>query len=194
MWLMRRRRRGERVAMMSELVPVSAIPCPRHLLDHGEKAIWWDRPDKKRYALRGALFNIPFFLFYTGFSALWINGTSKAGGNFWIFGLPFLSAGLWMLGEPVRRFYQAKSIIYLLTDKRAIISSSSKHASHALASMRSIDSINLEGSKGDLLFIDQPPYGYSFLHLYSLPDRDGFIGITDPEKIGREMRRLQSAT
>jgi hypothetical protein len=38
-----------------------------------------------------------------------------------MFGLIFFGAGSWMLSEPLRRFWQAKSMDYLLTERRAVV-------------------------------------------------------------------------
>jgi hypothetical protein len=62
------------------LIPNAGVPLPSHLLDPDEKAIWWDRPDPQRYALRGAGFKIPFSVFFVGFSVFWMMGRPRPEG------------------------------------------------------------------------------------------------------------------
>jgi hypothetical protein len=172
------------------LIPNAGVPLPSHLLDPDEKAIWWDRPDPQRYALRGAGFKIPFSVFFVGFSVFWMVGASKSGGPFWMFGLMFFGAGSWMLSEPLRRFWQAKSMDYLLTDRRAVVSTNRSTESFAIGTMRSIEASGHGQPLGDVLFVDRVIAGGEGPNQIV---KDGFIGITDAQIVAREMRRLQAA-
>lgn len=173
---------------MNELLPAASVPPPHHLLDSGEQPIWWDKPRPMNYARAKLGFNIPFFVFFTGFAAFWMYKASEAGGIFWMFGLLFFGAGLWGLSEPVRRYLAAPRVQYLLTDRRAVIATDRSVKSVALSRIEFVELNRVEGGVGDVLFItEQAKDGEGG----TITNRDGFVGIADAQKVERELRRLQ---
>lgn len=174
---------------MTGLRPGSRVPCPTRLLDPDEHAIWWDQPDPKRLASRGAASKILFFVFFVGFSVFWMAGASKSGGYFWMFGLLFFSVGMWGLSEPLRLYLKAPSTYYLLTDRRAVIATDKSIKSVAIRNIKLIELSRVTEALADVLFLDQEiSDGDGGRQIV----RDGFIGIADASAVEREMRRLQA--
>jgi hypothetical protein len=95
-----------------------------------------------------------------------------------------------MLSEPLRRFWQAKSMDYLLTERRAVVSTKRSTESFAIGTMRSIEASGHGQPFGDVLFVDRVIAGGEGPNQIV---KDGFIGITDAQIVAREMRRLQAA-
>jgi hypothetical protein len=97
-------------------------------LDSGEMVLWTGQPIAKKLAI-GA---IPLMLFgipWTGFALFWVasaNGFKlpdfrEFGSYFSLFGIPFILIGILMLLSPLLVIRSAKKIVYVLTDRRAII-------------------------------------------------------------------------
>jgi hypothetical protein len=99
-------------------------------LDAGERLLWTGFPNPAAVALRSlpvTFFGIPF----TAFACFWIwqawSMTShgpKAPGPFVLFplfGIPFLLVGLAVLGTPLWVLLGAKTTVYAVTEKRALI-------------------------------------------------------------------------
>jgi hypothetical protein len=65
---------------------------------------------------------IPFSLFWCGFVVFWIWSASKAGGAFWLFGVPFLFVGLYFVaGRFIFDAWVRAGTIYGLTAGSAMI-------------------------------------------------------------------------
>ena len=98
-------------------------------LGSGEKMKWFGQPIPSRFA-RQALPIAFFGIFWTAFAVFWTCGAagfqipdfrSPERVLFPLFGLAFILVGLAMLSAPYTMRCKAKSILYVLTNKRAII-------------------------------------------------------------------------
>lgn len=101
-----------------------------HYLDPDEVLLWEGAP-AAGLRMRGAdvlasLFGVAFLmgaLFWTFMAASLAQG-SELGAWFWMFGLPFIVAGVWMaVGRPFWRAWLRRRTRYALTDRRAIVAS-----------------------------------------------------------------------
>jgi hypothetical protein len=181
---------------MSELMPDEAIPwCPAHLLNAGETAIWWGRPDPRKYMFRrtwGAILVgvacvvtggivFPAMLQLDSVFAVLIGGMLSGG---------FAVFGVWMSFSCVReRYEEAKRVTYLVTDRRAVIERPSTTFSLDWPAVKFVELAYESGERGDVFFYEH------IVDAGDGPSRipEGFIAIANAAAVAREMRRLQSA-
>ena len=95
-------------------------------LARGEKLVWWDRPSAIGLARHELNFTTLLGVFFLAFAVFWITTAYRAPGFFFLFGLPFVGAGLWMVTAPLRAYWSASSTLFALTDKRALIVKSNR--------------------------------------------------------------------
>lgn len=172
------------------LIANAAVPFPGHLLDADEKAIWWDRPDPTCYARQqaGAVFGGLFFVAIGSFMTVKaLDDQSHLAVLFCAF---FVAVGFYGMSEPFRRYLQARAVIYILTDKRAIVADEWIVKSVSIPAIKSIEITRTGGPFADVLYFDRVIKDSESVDSFA---RDGFIGITDAEAVAREMRRLQAA-
>jgi hypothetical protein len=164
----------------------STTPTPVHLLEPGEQAVWWSHPDPKAYEMAVKAFDMIFALFYLFFSVYWITNASKIDGFLWIFGPLFFALGSWQLLRPVFRYFNANKVIYLLTDRRAIVADRRSIRSLELSQLQELQLIKKADGTGSLLFMN----GFAPHSFQSRFQREGFEGIREPARVQAEMRRL----
>lgn len=183
---------------MTELKPDRGMPwCPAYLLEPGETAIWWGRPNLVRYMLRQNMWLVPIILVGLsvpiGAAITWLLGNTSGwllvGGTVFSLVVGFLFWGSF-LGGAAKCRNEAMNITYLLTDRRALIEKPSGIVSIAHSTMKFIESEVGTSVTGNVLFHEYWVDGGDGRILV----RDGFIGIADAEAVAREMRRLQAAT
>lgn len=174
---------------MSGLAPRADLPCPTHLLDPGERAIWWGRPDPWRYAIR-----VSWWKFTLGFViavtiAFAVGQALKFHTTYDVLLLiALLVVGVVSISLPVRRYAEAKIVIYLLTDKRAVVVKKYAEMSTRLERITLIEWHAVGRNLGDVLFID---HEFTTENGDRRTVRDGFVGIANSKEIAQEMRRLQ---
>lgn len=166
----------------------------------GERTVWTGQPRPGRFVLRG----LPLFLFaipWTAFAVFWIAGASgfqfppdfsKPPGYFPLFGVPFVLIGLGLLSSPFWRMRAAKRTIYLLTDRRAVIFSSSAWGKLSIESyppgrLQNLSRNQWPDGSGDLVF-EQVSVPGSRNHT-RLEDQ-GFLAIRDVKFVEEMVRKL----
>jgi hypothetical protein len=177
---------------MSGLKSDSGMPwCPGHLLAPGETAIWWARPAPRHYA-----FSKAWFLVFVGSIFAVIGGVASASalrlGFRWeaLLSLAVAGFGIWMPIVAIRKcFDEARTVIYLLTDMRAIIEKPPAVISVVWSAVKFVELDMVTDKHGNVLFYEYVVEGAEGPSRV----RDGFIGIADAAAVEREMRRLQSA-
>lgn len=166
------------------------MPCPRHLLEPDEQAIWWGRPDPRSYARQGigrALFvGLWFAGIGTFLSAKAIEGQQL--GAALLCALSVL-VGLFVMSEPLRRYRKARRLVYLLTNRRALIADEGRFRTVLLKDIGEVGLNWSGGPFGDVLYCDRPVEGST----RNERAPDGFLGIPDAEAVAQEMRRLKAA-
>ncbi len=113
---------------LTEGWPRAHTDALRQALEPNETLCWAGLPDSgrhgRKYRLRilGGLPFAGFGLFLTAVSVAMIN-KMEGGGWFWfpLVGLPFLAAGSVMMASPFWAAFQARRLVYAVTDKRALI-------------------------------------------------------------------------
>ena len=156
-----------------------------------ERLVWWDRPEPVRYARRelnyGTFFGVVFFLF----AVFWMTQAARAPGPSYLFGIPFVLAGLWMVTTPLRAYWNAGSMMFALTDKRALIVTGAKVTARPLDHIPFVETESFPDGRGDVLFIDEPaglaPLSWS---MRQMTRKSGFIAVADAERVGQEMLQL----
>lgn len=174
---------------MSGLAPRADLPCPTHLLDPGEQAIWWGRPDPWRYAIRVSWWRFTLGVIIAVTIAFVVGRALKFDTTYDILLLiALLVVGVASISLPFRRYAEAKTAIYLLTDKRAVVVKKYAEMSTRLERITLVEWRAAGQNLGDVLFMD---------HEFTTENgdrrivRDGFVGIANAKEIAQEMRRLQ---
>ena len=94
----------------------------KDILDNDEEILWQGRPDPAFHVDWDKGLEMLFGLFFWGFSIFWMMMASRAGGGFWLFGIPFFMIGFFMvIGRHFWKTYLRRNTWYTLTNKRAII-------------------------------------------------------------------------
>ena len=130
-------------------------------LKSGESVTWVGQPNPDRYMNSG--FKLWFFFIpWTAFSLFWIVAASgfrlprfdSGWSLFPLFGLPFLLIGIGGLSSPLWLRRRARSMVYTITDQRAISIEGSKSItvkSYLPADMASIERVEHADGSGDLV-------------------------------------------
>ena len=160
-------------------------------LASGERLIWWDRPDPVRYARRDANFGVLFGVFFLGFAIFWMTTAYRAPGAFFLFGIPFVLAGLWMVTAPLRAYRAAHTTAFALTDKRVLIVTGSTVRARLLDHIEYVETESGADGSGNVLFMSEPvafaPWQWN---TQQTTRRSGFIAIADAERVGQELLSL----
>jgi hypothetical protein len=173
------------------LIANAGVPCPGYLLDSDEQALWWDRPDPSCYARQQAGRAVFVGVFFVGIASFMVVKAIEGGSYFGaLFCACFVAVGLYAMSEPLRRYFQARDVVYLLTDKRAVVADERVVKSVSIPLIKAIEVTRTAGPFADVLYFDRVVKGDENGDTFV---RDGFIGITEAEAVGREMRRLQAA-
>ena len=85
-----------------------------------EKVIWAEQPIPKHFARQGRTF-FWFGIFFTGFAISWMIGYGRQEKVFPFIVLLFVAIGIGILIVPLWMRKNAKSSVYFITEKRAII-------------------------------------------------------------------------
>jgi hypothetical protein len=101
-----------------------AQPGLRDYLLPGERILWAGKPEVGPFSMRGAWYTIPFSLLWGGFAIFWEVTviTSGAPFFFWLWGIPFVLIGLYMIfGRLYVARREARNTSYAITDRRVLI-------------------------------------------------------------------------
>jgi hypothetical protein len=159
-------------------------------LTRGERLIWWDRPDRAGFAKRELNFGTSFGVFFCLFAVFWMTQASKAPGPFFLFGLPFVLIGIWMVTTPLRAYWNASRMAFALTDRRALIVSGANVTARPLEHVSFVETESAADGRGNVLFINEQ--GSFAPNNYNQPmmRKSGFIAVADAERVGQEMLSL----
>ncbi len=161
------------------------------LLLDGEEILWQGKPEGGFTFSAGSLIQIPFFVFFTGFSVFWMLGASLAGGFFWMFGLIFFFVGIGgltnaIIGDTQRR----RRSFYTLTNRRAFIAQNPRFQKKSLQSF-------IVGSDMNIEFVDGSPPSIFFATNEGGAKNNpsmkkiGFERISDAKNVMRLMGQIQ---
>ncbi len=146
----------------------SISDLPEHLqqrlraeLRPGESVAWAGQPNPSRYVKSGFAIWL-FFVPWTAFSVFWIASASgfrmpsfDSGWDFFpLFGLPFLLTGLGGLCSPLWMRRKAHTIIYAITNQRAIVIEGAKSItvkSYPAADIADLERTEHPDGSGDLI-------------------------------------------
>lgn len=160
------------------------------LLDRGERLIWAGRPVPLKFALRkGGIFRSLFGLAFSAISISFVMGAQKSGGSTstWLYGIPFVLIGAYIVLSPVWYFLEGRGTRYALTDRRAIIDTrgfSKRRLSVPLTHMRFVEVVQGETGPGDVIFKEETVRGGELV----VTNRDGFIAIANALEVERKFR------
>ena len=179
---------------------------PRELRDmvndelaSGERLLWSGQPAARPFVLKTlpiVVFGIPwtaFAIFWTvAASGLIFHTSSKPPIFFPLFGLPFVAIGVAMLSSPIRAIGKARRIVYVLTDRRAVIFErrrATRIRSFGPKELARAHRRQRRDGSGDVLFSDEPDVP-PFQGDSERPQREvvGFLGIPDVQAVERMVR------
>ena len=160
------------------------------LLDPDEHIIWQGRPSPKVQIRFNSLFEVPFFLFFTGFSIFWMAMAAQGGGVFWMFGLLFFGVGAYnLVGQHFWKAYKRRKTFYSLSTKRAFIASEvggrKSLKSYPITAETQIEMTNT--TLGDIWFAHE----YVKSNNGSTRSNIGFELLANPKEAYRMIRQIQ---
>ena len=93
-------------------------------LGAGEKLLWFGRPNPLRYAVQQAWYTVPFGLIFAGTAAPRLLNPETAPrlgyiGYQDVIAILFVFIGLIIASTPIRQYFEAKNLIFFITEKRA---------------------------------------------------------------------------
>ncbi|MBE6634106.1 MAG: hypothetical protein E7620_07185 [Ruminococcaceae bacterium] len=132
-----------------------------YLIDR-EEILWCGQPYVGvRY--RPPFFQLIFMIFWFGFAVFWTVTATTVGGFFGLFGIPFLAIGgytLYALTLGHRR--KLKKTVYAVTDRRAIILSSTARGEECVdflfSNLSGVSLQSVRGNSGTIYFRSQNVY------------------------------------
>ena len=161
------------------------------LLGPDEKILWQGRPQVKiRLEWKNPF--IPLvYLFFTGFSLLWMILASSGGGPFWMFGLLFFGVGAYgLVGVHYWKAFIRSHHYYTLTNQRGIISTAifgrKKLRTYPINNTTEI-TFEENGETGDLYFAKDVRYNDD----RQLVTEIGFEQISNPRHVFSLIRQIQ---
>jgi hypothetical protein len=140
----------------------------------GERVLWKGTPTPWSVARR-ALPQLIFMLLWTGFAVFWTVGAMRKNGAFGLSGVPFMAIGLLTLYRATRPLRVARSTVYAVTTRRALVIEPGVVVSYTREMMTHLARSSERRGRCDLVFGKQPRTG-----------EVGFWGISN----GREVERL----
>lgn len=186
---------------------LNTFNIPAHLherlrseLKTGESITWAGQPIPNIYMKSGWKIWF-FFIPWTAFSLFWIAGASsfqipsfeEGWDLFPLFGLPFFLIGIMGLGSPFLLRKNARSMVFAITDQRAITISGMKTItvkSIPLNQIKNIERIQHANGSGDLILQTRT---YRDSEGDQSTERFGFFAIADVKKVQTEIeQRLQA--
>ncbi|MEM9579849.1 MAG: aspartate carbamoyltransferase catalytic subunit [Pseudomonadota bacterium] len=161
------------------------------ILYEGETILWQGRPAGGFRLAWDNAFTPFFFLFFTGFSVVWMWFASMAGGVFWMFGLLFFGIGFYNLVLiHFWKSYLRRNTHYTLTDQRAFIARKTlmgktleSYPIHARSRLKLEEGLRT----ADLYFATEELRGKKSVRVIDV----GFEQIEDAREVMRLMRRIQ---
>ena len=157
----------------------------------GEKLIWWDRPAAAGLVKREFNVSTLFGVFFVGFAIFWMTMAHRAPGPFFLFGIPFVLMGLWIVTTPLRAYTAASSTVFALIDKRALIVKGGTATSYPLEQIPFVETETGADGRGNVLFLNElPSLGFWRNNSGQTLRKGGFIAIADAERVSQEMLRL----
>ena len=93
-------------------------------LHPGERVLWSGSPDPTVRFAPSDVYLVPFTILWCGFSIFWEVGVVSSGAPiiFWIWGVPFVAVGLYLVfGRFIYKKRRKQKTVYALTTERALI-------------------------------------------------------------------------
>ncbi|KAA2237170.1 hypothetical protein [Salinarimonas soli] len=167
----------------------------RASLQSGEVLAWWDRPDPRLVGRRELGLEWLFGVLLLHLAFVWIAATVWVGGEAVLLGMPLLAFGTWLVTAPFRTRRAAASMLYALTDQRALILSPTATSAHPLGSIAFVETEAAANGYGHVLFFNEAlPVTYRLFHRYGPWTRkSGFIGVAQADRIARDLQDAVAA-
>jgi hypothetical protein len=160
---------------MSDLVPrgQDSVTLFQTDLVRDEKVLWTGQPEPKLFC-SGDLFLVPFSLLFFCFSIFWILAASGLLSQshklsmFWLFGIPFVLIGFYLLiGRFFVKSWKQRNTYYAVTNQRALVLCTVPNRSLQSVFINTLPSINKSvGSNGSgtLVFGYMPPRAATYVN------------------------------
>ena len=179
----------------------SAEEAVHSTLRNGEELLWSGGPDPDRLLNRKDIFLIPFSLLWCGFAIFWLFLAASADGFFWLFGVPFVLVGLYMVfGRLIVKRSTRRGMRYAITSQRALVARASGSLSDTNLSREHVSTTrSKDGSHADVRFGSGPGGSLAIWENTGMeaifPTSAGvaFYDVADPEPMLRALEQARSA-
>jgi len=166
----------------------------------GEMIAWAGQPRPGRFMMKGFALWL-FFVPWTAFALYWMGGAAgfrmpdfRNGWDlFPLFGLPFVLIGLGGLSSPFWLRRKARSMIYAITNERAIAIEGSRSitvVSYGPEDIVSFERTEHQDGSGDLILVSE---NYKDSDGDRQTRKRGFLAIDNVRKVARLIEVLQAA-
>ncbi len=175
--------------------PQDPLTAARALLEPDEKLIWAEF-SSTRSQRRRVVPALIFGLVFTGFSAFWIWSAVTVAGSFlpFLFGLPFLAAGVFLTCRPFLPGLGRRSL-YAITDRRLMIAGGGRRkrvASYGAEELGEIEVYERGDGTGDVIFRREERRHRRRNDYRERIRRIGFFGIPEPHRVGAAIAELKA--
>ena len=173
-------------------------------LREGEDLLWIAQPDANRLFSATDIAFVPFSLLWCGFAIFWETNALRMGGGFFaLWGIPFITIGLYMVfGRFIYKHYKKQRTFYAVTNERVLIRSFMWGKDHLESlEIRSLPALNRKtgwGNIGNVTFGVTPATkrwggrtqnasntGMEFLAPLGYYEVPGFYDIHDADEVYR---------
>lgn len=167
----------------------------RWRLRPAERILWEGQPDVGAYTFSGSVLLIPLSIMWAAFAFFWESSVIARGAPplFWLWGIPFVLIGLYML---VGRFFiarrEAQRTWYAITTERVLIQSGAFRPRLTELDLTNLPPIELTGGRrgtGTITLGNTGPYGRMFGPAWfgglwmGMRMGQAMIGVRDAERV-----------
>ncbi|MBR7081101.1 MAG: hypothetical protein IKI49_00100 [Oscillospiraceae bacterium] len=165
-------------------------------LTSGEQILWRGKPEKYSIFNKNDLYLIPFSILWCGFAIFWEWGviTSRTPLMFWLWGIPFVCAGLYfVIGRFFHRSYLLRRSAYVITDRKIIRKSGKKVDMLQKNSLPHMQVDRKSDGSGTIRFA--MPRSYMAFNLSFFEYYAGFslVGLSDVRRALNAIETMQSS-
>jgi hypothetical protein len=176
---------------MSDVAPNAGMARPDSLLEPGETAIWWDRPDRwtavRRELVLVAVDGVAAALLVLA----WLKVPALAPYRTWVYAGVFvaLAVGGTALVNLLKSGFASGETIYLMTERRLVVSRNGKVRTMPIADARKTLLYPLKDGRGDVKFFPEKHGGMA-----AIGNADSVLDLIPHETLEDGFMNVANAT
>ena len=166
-----------------------------------EHLLWVGHPDPNKLLSSTDFLVIPFSLVWGSLAISWEVSVIRSGAPifFWLWGIPFILVGLYMIfGRIAVAVREARKTVYAVTDRRVLIRTGAFSSTWTEMALDTLPSTTLSEGRaglGTITFGPQPPYavppGWPTMGMWTRGPR--FAAIRDASRVLAVVRQAREA-